>query len=103
MGLMQLLPDTFTWIRDEKLGENIDQEAILDATTNIRYGTYYLAYLLERFDDLHIALAAYNAGEGRVAEWLEDDPTLDRIPFPETRSYVDKVLRAYARYEKKYN
>ncbi len=103
MGLMQLLPDTFAWIRDEKLCEQARENEILDPTTNIRYGTYYLAYLTERFCDLRVVLAAYNAGEGRVTEWLEDDPTLQRIPFPETRSYVDKVMRAKARYEKKYD
>ena len=103
MGYMQLLPDTFTWIRDEKLCETVSDTAILDPTVNIRYGTYYLAYLTERFGTLRVALAAYNAGEGRVAEWLETDPTLFRIPYPETRGYVDKVLRALARYEKKYD
>ena len=103
MGLMQLLPDTFYWIRDEKLCEDDVGDAILDPTTNIRYGTYYLSYLLERFGDLRIALAAYNAGEGRVLQWLTTDPTLTDIPFPETRAYVDKVMRAYARYSKKYD
>lgn len=102
-GLMQLLPDTYLWIRDEKLCEAIPAEAILDPTVNIRYGTFYLAYLLQTFGDLRVALAAYNAGEGRVAEWLEKDPTLAHIPFPETRGYVDKVLRARTRYEKKYD
>ena len=103
MGLMQLLPDTFYWIRDEKLCESDVGEAILDPVTNVRYGTYYLSYLLERFGDLRIALAAYNAGEGRVLQWLTTDQTLINIPFPETRAYVDKVMRAYARYSKKYD
>lgn len=103
MGLMQLLPDTYLWIRDERLDENIPTDAILDPTVNIRYGTCYLSYLTERFCDLRTVLAAYNAGEGRVAEWLESDPTLSHIPFPETRDYVDKVMRAKARYEKKYD
>lgn len=102
VGLMQLLPDTYRWIRDERLCEKLPTEAILDPTVNVRYGTYYLSYLLERFGDLRVALAAYNAGEGRVAEWLESDPTLAHIPYPETRAYVDKVMRARARYEKKF-
>ena len=101
MGLMQLLPDTFSWIRDEKLCE-AQGASIFDPTLNIRYGTYYLAYLKERFGDWRVTLAAYNAGEGRVTEWM-DDGKLDEIPFPETRGYVDRVMRAYARYDKKYD
>lgn len=102
-GLMQLLPDTFSFISNEKLGEQLDKEQLTDPYVNIRYGTYYLAYLMARFGDWRIALAAYNAGEGRVAEWLdEQDGILSHIPYRETRVYVDKVLRAFAHYEKKY-
>ncbi len=102
MGLMQLLPDTFSWIRDEKLCET-QGASIFDPTLNIRYGTYYLSYLMDRFGDWRVALAAYNAGEGHVTEWLDSDGKLREIPFPETRGYVDRVMRAYARYDKKYD
>ena len=103
IGLMQLLPETFLWISEEKLAENHPLSALSNATINVRYGTYYLSYLMERFGDLRTALAAYNAGEGRVAEWLDaQNGTLSHIPYTETRTYVDKVLRAYAQYTRKY-
>ena len=107
VGLMQLMPETFRFIRDERLGEALADSAILDPETNIRYGTYYLAYLFERFDSWFVALAAYNAGEGRVEEWLLDpelssDGRLQTIPFPETAAYVEKTIDAYHYYGKKY-
>ena len=106
-GLMQLLPETFSFLANEKLKEMHDESDLRDPIVNIRYGTYYLAYLRERFGNWRTALAAYNAGEGRIAEWLSD-PALSAngelltIPFAETRDYVQKVSAAYAKYCKKY-
>ena len=107
-GLMQLMPDTFRFVRDECLSEQLSDTAIFDPTVNIRYGTYYLSYLLAQFESPPTALAAYNAGEGRVAEWLKDpalskDGQLTVIPFPETAAYVKKVLAAYENYDQKYS
>ena len=107
-GLMQLMPDTFRFVRDECLSEQLSDTAIFDPTVNIRYGTYYLSYLLAQFESPSTALAAYNAGEGRVAEWLKDpalskDGQLTVIPFPETAAYVKKVLAAYENYDQKYS
>ncbi len=107
MGLMQIMPETFRFLYEEKLCEPLSPDRITDPAINVRYGTYYLSYLLERFDHAETALAAYNAGEGRVEEWLEDeklsrDGVLYTIPFPETAVYVEKVLSAYAHYLEKY-
>ena len=107
VGLMQLLPTTFSWLCEQKLCEPHNKDEILIPSVNIRYGTYYLAYLLERFGAPDTALAAYNAGEGRVEEWLSD-PTLSQngklltIPFPETAAYVERVLAAREIYLEKY-
>ena len=106
-GLMQLLPETFSFLANEKLEEAHESGDLRDPVINVRYGTYYLAYLHERFGDWRTALAAYNAGEGRVAEWLSDpalsaNGQLHTIPFAETRDYVQKVSTAYAKYCKKY-
>ena len=107
MGLMQLMPETFAYLRDEQFEEKLSDRAVFDPETNIRYGTYYLAYLHERFDDWKTALAAYNAGESRVSDWL-DDPEISpngiliSIPFPETAQYVKSVLAAYEDYAQKY-
>ena len=110
IGLMQLLPDTFRWISDDVLRERLDDGMIYDPETNIRYGCYYLHLLYDRYEDWTAALAAYNAGPGRVDRWL-DDPTMldadgklnpDAIPATETRRYVPAVLEAQERYDELY-
>ncbi|MBQ8357187.1 MAG: lytic transglycosylase domain-containing protein [Clostridia bacterium] len=106
-GLMQLMPDTYRYLRDETFCEERSDNAIFDPAVNIRYGTYYLSYLFGKFGNWFTALAAYNAGEGRVADWLTDtelspDGRLKTIPFPETASYVEKALDAYSAYRQKY-
>ena len=107
VGLMQLMPDTFAYLTHDKLNENLAPEALWDPDTNLRYGTYYLSYLLARFPHLPTALAAYNAGEGNVERWLEEqggtDGMIQRIPFPETQRYVAKTIDFYERYEKRLN
>jgi len=108
IGLMQILPETFAYLRDEHLKENLSDEALWEPEVNVRYGTYYLSYLFERFHNWPVALAAYNAGEGRVADWLKnsalsDGTTLFIIPYPETEHYVAATLDAYRYYLEKYN
>lgn len=77
-GLMQLMPAT---------ARDLGVEDSFDARANVDGGTRYLAALLRSFDSERLALAAYNAGPSRVAK-------LGRVPdFPETRAYVEKVLR----------
>ena len=98
MGLMQMMPDTFEWLTGKyHLDENLSASSLYDPEVNIRYGTYYLRYLKDKFGDWSTVLAAYNAGEGNVAKWLADEryssdgKTLHTIPFSETESYVKKV------------
>lgn len=96
-GLMQLMPNTFEWVTETQEGE-LD---IFDPETNISAGCKYLRYLIDRFGKLETVLAAYNAGEGNVSEWLEDDRyssdgiTLKVIPYPETAEYVRRVISVY--------
>ena len=82
-GLMQLIPSTA-----KLMGAN----NMFDPEQNVAAGTRYLRYLLNRFGDQTIALAAYNAGEGNV-ERFGGVP-----PFPETMNYVKRVDRRMARY-----
>ena len=108
VGLMQLLPQTFTDVSERLLQEENAVSEIYDPATNIRYGTCYLAYLYRQFGDWETALAAYNAGEGRVRAWLADeaiapDGALKTIPYPETARYVQSVNDALAHYRDKYN
>ena len=110
-GLMQMMPSTFEWLTSEEhLGENLHKNKLFTPEVSIRYGTYYLNYLYEKFDrNWDTALAAYNAGEGNVAKWLESPAYHDKmgklqnIPFKETRSYVRKVNLAKNFYEHTYN
>lgn len=107
-GLMQLMPETFTFLRDERLKEKHTDEEIDDPCVNIRYGTCYLAYLKARFNTWPETLAAYNAGEGRVEEWLADpelaeNGQLIRIPFPETAAYTKNVQESFTNYQKRFS
>lgn len=107
LGLMQLMPATAEWIAG-RLGEEYDPAAICEPEVNIRYGCWYLRFLFDRFPVTATALAAYNAGHNRVAEWLSseeyspDGSVLTSIPYPETEQYVGKVQRAYEKYKELY-
>ena len=108
IGLMQLMPSTFQWLTDDKLFEHLEDGMLYDPETNIRYGTYYLSLLYDRYGRWDLALAAYNGGLGNVDEWLEDDRYADgegglkKIPFKETRQFVSRVTEAWEMYEKLY-
>lgn len=106
-GLMQLMPDTFGWIAN-KLDEPFDESKITDPETNIKYGTYYLSYLYQRFGDWETVMAAYNAGPNKVSSWLsdskysDDNISLKEIPYEETRDYVNRVSKAEKQYKEIY-
>src|SRR5687767_14210523 len=85
-GLMQIVPDT---ARTLGIANPFDPEQ------NIAAGTKYFRYLLNRFDDQRIALAAYNAGPTNV-ERFGGVP-----PFPETQAYIEKVNRRHSRYRQR--
>jgi soluble lytic murein transglycosylase-like protein len=71
---------------------------LTNADANIRMGTLYFKRLIDQFGGMHLALAAYNAGESRVVRWIAERPGLERdefiddIPFPETQNYVRRIL-----------
>lgn len=107
VGLMQLMPDTFDWL-SRLLDEKSPTGDIADPETNIKYGTYYLRHLYDRFGSWQTAVAAYNAGHGRVEGWLKDPKysgdgkNLINIPIEETYNYVNKVNDSYEAYNKLY-
>ncbi|MBO8127004.1 MAG: lytic transglycosylase domain-containing protein [Firmicutes bacterium] len=105
-GLMQILPETADWIAQMRSESDFSPEHLYLPEVNIDYGCWYLNYLLEMFDnDIHLTLAAYNAGLGRVKQWLADEEwdgrpeTINAIPFGETRFFVRKVLMIKSMYQ----
>lgn len=107
VGLMQMMPDTFTWLTTITK-ENLNSGMLYDPETNIKYGTYYLSYLYHKYGTWDTVYAAYNAGEGNVDEWLGDSldesgaKKLNDIPFAETEEYIKKVNKAAEIYDRLY-
>ena len=123
VGLMQILPSTAEWTIEKMRKQNINIQSysaeelfssqtnsgqLFDPNLNIRVGTFYLSYLINKFENVDVALAAYNAGEGNVIKWLStdefssDQKTLKKIPFKETENYVKKVNLNLKIYSKKF-
>jgi peptidoglycan lytic transglycosylase len=107
-GLMQLLPSTARRYAT-KLGIRPFTTALLSQPeVNVRIGSYYFKELMDQFGGAHYALAGYNAGEHRVVQWLKDAPGLptdefvDNIPFPETQTYVKRILGTAEDYRRLY-
>jgi soluble lytic murein transglycosylase len=109
-GLMQLMPATADYIARKSGGTRFVQGDLANPQINISYGAWYLRYLLQHYHgNVALALAAYNAGEGKVDAWAQDAVdrgenfrVADHIPFPETREYVSKVLDARRAYRRAY-
>lgn len=106
LGLMQLMPETFEWLQTYKNGEaTMGTDYLYDPKINIEYGCIFLEFLLDKYSSEESAIAAYNAGFGTVDNWLTDESystdgeTLYEIPYPETKSYVKKVMLAKYYYE----
>ena len=101
VGVMQLLPTTGRRVAKRLSLPYTGLDTLTDPDGNIRLGTTYLAEMAERFGGNRVlATAAYNAGPGRIDEWLPAAGGIDTriwietIPFDETRSYVRRVLAA---------
>ena len=109
-GLMQVMPATARWTA-RKIGlRDFKPQQITERDTNIAIGTGYLKLVLESFDgSMALAAAAYNAGPGRVRQWLRGadhlsfDVWVESIPFDETRQYVQNVLSYSVIYGQKLN
>lgn len=107
VGLTQITPETFEWIKT-KLGEENENLSLSDPEISIKYGAFFLGYLVDEFGNTDTALAAYHAGRGRVNGWLKDEEispdgkTLSEIPIPETAHYVKKVNKALNIYNNLY-
>lgn len=102
-GLMQITPDAANEIERHSGGTTFKLKDLGDPEINIRYGTYLLRELLDRYDgDVAAALAAYNAGPGNADKWGGSELSVEAIPFPETRAYVEEVLEKQRAYRDEY-
>ncbi len=102
-GLMQITPEAADTIARNSNATTFELEDLGDPEINIRYGTFLLAELLERYDgDEAAALAAYNAGPGNADKWGGSGLTVEDIGFPETRAYVEEVLEKREEYRHEY-
>ena len=108
-GLMQISPTTGQWAAGDLSIEDFSLDLLFEPEINIMVGTWYLNMLSKEFDNnIQLVLAAYNGGSGNVTKWLENDEycedgiSLKKIPFKETRDYVEKVLKNYKVYKTLY-
>lgn len=108
-GLMQIMEDTFDWVKYRMGDEETRYLEMYDPETNIRYGCWLLGFLYKEFGNVETAMAAYHAGRGQVNEWLSDRSIsadgihLDEIPISDTAHYVRKITRAMETYERLYS
>ena len=108
-GLMQILPATAEFLAHRSGATSFSVSDLSDPQVNITYGSYYLRYLLDMYGgNKMLALAAYNGGQTNVDAWIAGARahghalTVNEIPFPQTRAYVEKVLSAQVRYRRTY-
>jgi soluble lytic murein transglycosylase len=114
-GMMQLMPGTAKKMADQTGLRYSAGRLTSDPDYNIQLGRGYLAEMLQNFGGSYVlAIAAYNAGPGRVRQWLQEigDPRdrridtidwIETIPFSETRNYVQRVLEALQIYRIRLN
>lgn len=115
VGLMQIMPDTALWIVEQAEFSHLTKDRLGKPDVNIEVGSWYIQSLTSEFhnllqksskiDRIAIIAAAYNAGPGNVSKWMNDAvwdgkfESLKKIPFGETRHYVQRVVYYYKKYE----
>ena len=108
-GLMQIMEETFDWIKYKRDDDGAVYFDMYNAQKNIDYGCWLLGYLYEEFGTIEATAAAYHAGRGTVNQWLSDarySPDgvhLEVIPTPDTAHYVNKIKNALQSYKKLYD
>ena len=107
LGLMQVMPGTGQWIAQQTKQPNY---SLTNPEDNINFGTFYLDYTHRRYNNNSmLAVASYNAGPNNVAKWIsryglqDPDVFVEKIPFRETKGYVESVFENYWNYLLIYN
>lgn len=105
-GLMQITPATGEWIAKTINMSNYEEDMLFDPEVNILLGSWYVKHLRDYYkSSFELVFAAYNGGRGNVDKWLKDKNlssdgmTLDTIPFPETKNYIEKLRKNYNIYK----
>lgn len=108
-GPMQIMPATAEYLAHRSGATTFTTADLRTPAVNIAYGSYYLRYLLNEYHGRIVpALAAYNGGEANTNRWVAEARVrghplgISDIPFPETRAYVAKVLKAQWKYRHSY-
>lgn len=108
-GLMQIMPKTGEWIAQQLQITDYTEDMLYQPSYNIPMGVWYLSYLQKNFQgDTVQVLAAYNAGESKVQRWINEGiwlgslDDLAKIPYAETRKYIERVLFDYQVYQRIY-
>ncbi len=101
VGLMQIMPTTANYVCEMYNLEPISsKEDLFNEKLNIRIGTFYINYLLKKFNgNLKYTLVAYNAGENKVQEWLKSN-NFDLVAYPSSLNYYKKVVKYRKVYSK---
>lgn len=105
-GLMQVLPSTAEWEAGMR-GISFEEGSLFRPEVNLDYGCWLLRFFLDRYGgSVRCALIAYNAGPGKLEEWLgeglDPDGDVNDIPYAETRNYVKKVTDLIDKYGEVY-
>jgi soluble lytic murein transglycosylase len=107
VGLMQVMPATGQWVADKI---NLNKYSLTNPNDNVNLGTWYLDHTHQEYDNNSLlAVASYNAGPGNVAQWIQkyglddSDTFVEKIPFNETKGYVESVFGNYWNYLRLYN
>lgn len=108
-GLMQIMEETFEWIKYKRGDTDTVYYDMYSAEKNIEYGCWLLGFLYEEFGNIDCVAAAYHAGRGNVNSWLSDKQYsqdgihLNKIPISDTAHYVDKINATMETYLKLYS
>ena len=106
-GLMQVMPATGEWVANKI---NLQDYSLTNPNDNVNLGTWYLNYTHDKYSNNSLlAIASYNAGPGNVSKWVrryrvsDPDVFVEKIPFRETKGYVESVFGNYWNYLRIYN
>lgn len=105
LGLMQVMPKTGLMVAKAINIRLRNTNDLLEINNNVKLGSKYLQLMLEKYKNLAVATAAYNAGPGRIQKWLPEqeiaaDVWIETIPFKDTRYYVQNVMTYTVIYQK---